>query len=318
MQIGLLGLGKMGKQIAEKLMSDNHQVVVWNRTPEVLDQYRLEQPHYIVNQKLILSKSISDLRTNLLKPRVIWSMLPAGDATEAAMKELIESAEPGDVIIDGGNANFKDTERRAKEFEAKGIRFLGIGVSGGVHAKDNGCCLMVGGNKDAYEYITPLLDSMTKPSGIHTYFGTGGAGHFVKMVHNGIEYGMMQSFAEGFGVMAKSDYHLNLSAVGNNWQQGSIVASFLLQMVIDGLAKDPTLSTFDGIIGANGEGKWTVEQAKEAHLPIPVIEQSVEFRNRSQYDKGVQATFAAKLLSAMRKEFGGHTEKNPEAETPTK
>lgn len=313
MQIGLLGLGKMGKQIAEKLMSDNHQVAAWNRTTDVLEQYRLEKPEYIVNQKLILTKTIGEFKTTLMKPRVIWSMLPAGDATESALQEIMDIVEPGDVVIDGGNANYKDTERRFAEFKAKGIKFLGIGVSGGVHAQENGCCLMVGGDKDGYEYIKPMLDSLIKPSGVHTYFGNGGAGHFVKMVHNGIEYGIMQSFAEGFGVMAKSDYHLNLGAVGNNWQRGSIVASFLLQMVIDALAKDPTLSHFEGIIGANGEGKWTVEKAKEEHLPIPVIEQSVEFRNRSQYDKAVQETFAAKLLSAVRQEFGGHVEKTEPA-----
>lgn len=308
MQIGVLGLGKMGKLIAEKLMTDNHEVVVWNRTKDVLDQYKLEKPEFIVNQKLAISHSIGELRDTLLKPRVFWLMLPAGEATENALKEVSEIVEAGDIVIDGGNANYKDTERRFSEFKAKNVRFLGIGVSGGVHARENGCCLMAGGDKDAYDYIKPLLDSLAKPNGTHMYFGNGGAGHFVKMVHNGVEYGMMQAFAEGFGVLAKSDYNLNFVNVGNTWQRGSIVASFLLQMAIDALSKDPTLTQFNGIVGENGEAKWTVETAKEKHLPVPVIEQSLEFRRKSQYDKAVQETFAAKLLSAIRKEFGGHQE----------
>lgn len=321
MQIGLLGLGKMGKLIAEKLMSDGHEVAVWNRTKEVLDQYKLEKPEFIVKQKLQIIHSIAELRETVMKPRIIWLMLPAGEATENALKEVAEIVEPGDIVIDGGNANFKDTERRFTDFKNKNVRYLGIGVSGGVHALENGCCLMVGGDKDAYDYIKPLLESLAKPSGTHMYFGTGGAGHFVKMVHNGIEYGMMQSFAEGFGVLAKSDYNLNFSAVGNTWQRGSIVASFLLQMVIDAFAKDPNLAQFNGVVGENGEAQWTVETAKEKHLPVPVIEQSLEFRRKSQYDKAIQDTFAAKVLSAVRKEFGGHQEKatdSSEQTTPTK
>lgn len=308
MQVGLLGLGKMGKLIGEKLMSDGHQVVAWNRTKDVLDQYKLEKPEFIVQQKLLLVHSIAEFREILAKPRVFWLMLPAGDATENALKEIMDIAEPGDIVIDGGNANYKDTERRFNELKAKSVRFLGIGVSGGIHARENGCCLMVGGDPDAYTYVKPMLDSLSKPNGVHTYFGTGGAGHFVKMVHNGVEYGMMQAFAEGYGVLAKSDYNLNFVAVGNNWQRGSIVASFLLQMVIDAFTKDPTLSQFDGIVGENGEARWTVETAKEKHVPAPVIEQSLEFRKKSQYDKAVQETLAAKVLSAVRKEFGGHQE----------
>jgi 6-phosphogluconate dehydrogenase len=320
MQIGLLGLGKMGRNIAEKLMADQHEVVVWNRSHEVLDKLRVEKSAFILKGHLVITRTFDELKTTLRKPRILWVMLPAGDPTETVLKEMTnEVVEEGDIIIDGGNANYQDTERRAEEFKQKGIRYLGIGVSGGLHGFENGYPLMVGGDKDAYEYVKPILDSLAKPYGIHTYFGTGGAGHYVKMVHNGIEYGMMQSLAEGLGVLARSDYKLNLLEVTRNWQGGSIVASFLLDMAHNALAKDPTLSQTDGYIAATGEAEWTVQKAKEEKIPIEVIEQSLEFRKKSQYDKATQETFAAKMVSALRHEFGGHAQKMPEGtlEEPT-
>lgn len=311
MQIAILGLGKMGKLIAEKILADGHELVVWNRSKDVLDEIRTEKAESIISQKLAIVHSIDELRNILRKPRVIWSMLPAGEPTETILQQINEFTESGDVVIDGGNSNYKDTQRRYDEFSKKGIKFMGIGVSGGVHALENGCCMMVGGDRDAYQYIVPVLDSLAKPNGIHTYFGHGGAGHFVKMVHNGIEYGMMQAIGEGFGVLGKSDYQLNLLDVANTWQGGSIVSSFLLDMVIDALGKDPVLSQTEGYINANGEGKWTVETAKEQNVPVPVIEQSLEFRNRSQYDELIQKSFVAKVVQAMRHEFGGHEVTKP-------
>ncbi len=318
MQVGILGLGKMGRLIAEKLMRDGHQVVVWNRTRETVEQFRVDKAEFILNQKLVISHSIEELRTTLRKPRVIWSMLPAGEATETTLKEIGNIVEAGDIVIDGGNAFFKDTDRRFEEFKGKGVKYLGIGVSGGIHAQENGASLMVGGDKEGYDYIIPLLDSLAKPNGAHTYFGTGGAGHFVKMIHNGVEYGMMQALGEGLGVLAKSAYNVNMVDVLNTWQRGSIVSSFLTQMAADALSKDPGLSKFDGAIDATGEGKWTVDAAKEAHVPIYVIEQSLQFRDRSQYDKTTQDTFAAKLVAALRKEFGGHEPKKPPEQPPKK
>ncbi len=306
MQIAILGLGKMGKNIAEKLMTDGHQVVVWNRSPQALDQLRIEHAEFIVRQQLVLMHSLEEVVNTTLKPRVVWSMVPAGDATEEIMKQLDTVVGSGDILIDGGNAHFKDTERRYAYFKAKEVRFLGIGVSGGIHGRENGFSMMVGGDQSAYEYITPLLDSLAKPSGIHTYFGSGGAGHFVKMVHNGIEYGMMQAIAEGFGVLEKSSYELDLSSVVTTYQEGSIISAFLLDMVSDALTKDPTLSHTEGLIGTNGEAKWTVEVGKEQNIPVDVIEKSLDFRNRSQYDKAIQETFVAKMVQAMRHEFGGH------------
>jgi len=312
MQIAILGLGKMGRLIAEKLLTDGHEVIVWNRSKEPLDAIRIEQAEFVVNQKLTIIHAIEELQNFLRKPRVIWSMLPSGEPTESILLQVNQFVEASDIIIDGGNSNFKDTQRRFDEYGQKGVKFLGIGVTGGVHALENGCCMMVGGNADSFQYIVPILDSLSKPNGAYTYFGTGGAGHFVKMVHNGIEYGMVQAIAEGMGVLSKSDYQLDLSECANTWQDGSIISSFLLDMTIDALTKDPTLTNSNGIIGSTGEGKWTVEQAKATNVPTPVIEQSVEFRNRSQYDKAIQDTFVAKIVQAMRFEWRGDESKNEE------
>lgn len=320
MQVAVLGLGKMGRNIAVKLMQEGHEVVVWNRSRDVLDQMRQDESAFILSGKLALAHTIDELRDTLQKPRIIWSMLPAGDATENVMTQLLDAqvVEQGDVVIDGGNAFYKDTERRSKIFEQKLVKYLGIGVSGGVVGLTNGYPMMVGGNQSGYEYIKPVLDSLAKPNGTHTYFGTGGAGHFVKMVHNGVEYGMMQAIAEGFAVLARSEYKPNLTNVGNNWQHGSIVSSFLVGMAVQAMSKDPNLDQFDGFIDAKGEGKWTIETAKEEHVPTPVMEAALEFRNRSQYDKGVQETFVAKLVAALRHEFGGHEihKDDPLAEEP--
>ncbi len=319
MQVAVLGLGKMGRNIAEKLMKEGHQVVVWNRSRAVLDQMRQEETEYVLSGKLALAHTLEELRDALQKPRIIWSMLPAGEPTEAVMSQLLEGVvEQNDVVIDGGNAFYKDTERRAQQFEQKMVKYLGIGVSGGVIGLNNGYPLMVGGNQSGYEYIKPVLDSLSKPNGAHTYFGTGGAGHFVKMVHNGVEYGMMQAIAEGFGVLARSEYKPNLISVGNNWQHGSIVSSFLVWMAVNALTKDPNLDQFDGFIDAKGEGKWTLETAKELRVHTPVLEQAIEFRNQSQYDKGIQETFVAKMVAALRHEFGGHEihKDDPLAEEP--
>lgn len=309
MQIAILGLEKMGGKIAEKLMLDDHEVIAWDRTPDVLERLRTEKAEFIVNQKLVLARSISELPQFLRKPYIIWSMLPAGEATETTLQEVDTIVGGGDIVIDGGNASHRDTQRRFDAYTSKGIKFLGIGLSGGIQGFEDGYCLMVGGNQEAYDYIAPLLDSLANPGGIHSFFGTGGAGHFVKMVHNGVEAGMMQAIGEGFGVLTKSKYNFDLVSVANNWQSGSIVSSFLMDMVSDALTKDKTLATTEGIIDQTGETQWTVEQAKEENVPIDVIEKSFEFGTRSQVDKAVQTTFAAKLVQAMRYAFGDQVEK---------
>lgn len=306
MQIGLLGLGKMGRGIMEKLLREGHEVVAWNRSKEIVEQIKIEKSDYVVSGKLKLSFSIEGMRESLANPRVFWLMLPAGEATDTILSEIASMTEPGDIIVDGGNSNYKDTDRRYKELTPKGIKYLGIGVSGGIHGLDDGFCIMAGGNKDGYDYIQPALESLSKPGAGYNYFGEGGAGHFVKMVHNGIEYGMMQALAEGFGVLARSEYNLNLLDVGIIYQQGSIVRSFLTDMAVNAL-QDPEFTKIEGVIASTGEGKWTVEAGKEFKVPVNVIEESLKFRDKSQYDKAVQNTFAAKMVAALRNQFGGHS-----------
>lgn len=319
MQIAILGLGKMGGNIAKKLLAGGHHVIVWNRSKEPLEQFRTENSEAVVKGLLQMTHSLEELNNLLQKPRVIWSMLPSGEPTENILADLKDGvAEKGDIIIDGGNSNYKDTERRYKELQALGFQYLGIGVSGGIHGLENGYPMMVGGDKLAYDYIVAMLDTLAQPNGGHTYFGEGGAGHFVKMVHNGVEYGMMQAIAEGFGVMMKSPYRLNLVSVGNNWQRGSIVSSFLVWCAVSALIKDPSLAQFDGYVDAKGEGEWTVQTAKELNVPVPVIEKALEFRKESQYDKGVQETFVAKMVAALRHEFGGHEIHKQAMDEPTK
>lgn len=292
--------------MVHKLLADGHDVIGWNRSPETLTAFQAEIAGEIFAKKLVASASHEDLIEQLTAPRVIWLMLPAGSATQDTLDEIVKHMQAGDIIIDGGNAHFSDTERRSKELRAKGIGFLGIGVSGGIHALTNGYPLMVGGEKSAYETVTPILDSLAKPHGGHQYFGTGGAGHFVKMVHNGIEYGMMQALGEGFGVLEKSPYSLDLLSVAELYQKNSIVSGFLMDRAKDGLEKDATLSENAGPVSASGEGAWTVEEAKKTGVPIGNIEQALDFRKRSQTDTSVQDSFAAKMLNTLRREFGGH------------
>src|SRR3989344_3342237 len=291
MKLGFIGLGKMGSRMVAKLQKEGHEVVAWNRSDHELKNI----------------DSIEKLVKSLEKPRVIWVMLPAGEVTEEALKEVSKFVEEGDIVIDGGNAFYKDTERHFEEFRKMKIRFLGIGVSGGIIASTEGYPMMAGGDKSAYENIKPILDSLSKPNGGYEYFGEGGAGHFVKMVHNGIEYGIMQSIGEGFGVLEKSPFKLNLSKVAKLWQKGTIVSGFMMERTIEVLEKDPELSQITGIIGkASGETIWTVDYAKENNLPLEIINRSLEIRNESEKDEKIQKSFAARMVAALRNAFGGH------------
>ncbi|CAN5185962.1 decarboxylating 6-phosphogluconate dehydrogenase [soil metagenome] len=302
MKLVFLGLGKMGTRMVEKLLHDGHEVVVWNRTEEISREFAL-----VVNtSSLTVATSIEEAVGSVDAPKIVWSMLPAGPPTETALSDVKAYLESGDIVIDGANSRFSDTERRFKEFSEKGVKFLGIGVSGGVIAEKNGYPMMVGGDKKAYATITPLLDSLSKPSGGHTYFGTGGAGHFVKMVHNGIEYGMMQAIGEGFGVLEKAPYELDLVAIAKNWQKGSIVDSFLIDRAKGALEKDARLENIIGEIDATGEAEWTVDQGKKEEVPVENIEQSLDFRRRSKIDPAIRDSFAARMVAALRQEFGGH------------
>lgn len=306
MKLGFIGLGKMGGRMVLKLLDGGHEVVVWNRSedPILALQQEIRATNYVNN--LDVASSIEELVSFLSQTKVVWSMLPAGDATESVLQEIEKYIETGDIVIDGGNAHFSDTQRRFEEFEKKGIRFLGIGVSGGIIAFEEGYPLMAGGDKSAYDYVSPILETLAQPNGGYTYFGTGGAGHFIKMVHNGIEYGMMQSLGEGFGVLEKAPYQFDLDNVARLWQKGTIISSFLLDRAYDALEKNPKLDDIEGSIDASGEALWTVEQAQKEDVPVPVIEKSLEFRNASKTDEKVKSSFAARMVAALRREFGGH------------
>lgn len=309
MQLGFIGLGKMGTRMVEKLLADNHVVVAWNRSRDITEQFRLVLSEKRLDDRFVAAVDIQALVQSLTVPRIIWLMLPAGEVTQSVLDEVVSYTEQGDIIIDGGNSFYKDTEKRSEELREKGIGYLGIGVSGGVKAAENGYPLMVGGDQAAYYHILPILETLRKPHGGHAYFGHGGAGHFIKMVHNGIEYGMMQAIGEGFGVLEKAPYGFDLHDVASLWQKNTIVSSFLLDCAKNALEKDPRLEELEGVINATGEAEWTVHQANEEQVPIENIEQSLEFRRRSKTDPSVASSFAARMVAALRHEFGGHAVK---------
>lgn len=312
MQVGFVGFGRMGSRMVEKLLSDGHHVIGWNRSKPVLNDFRLHLEEKKYEGNFLEAATLEDMVKNLKTPRVIWLMLPAGLPTQTVLDEIVRFVKKGDIIIDGANAFYKDTQKRSEAMEAKGIRFLGIGVSGGVKAAINGYPMMIGGNNSAYEEIEPLLTSLSKPHGGYEYFGPGGAGHFVKMVHNGIEYGMMQAIGEGFGVLEKAPYTLDLLKTSQLWQKSTIISSFLIDCATDALQKDPDLSLLEGDIDANGEAEWTVNQANEEGVFSENIQQSLDFRRRSKKDKKVRESFAARMVAALRQEFGGHSVKKKE------
>jgi len=294
MKIAILGLGKMGSRIAQKLHEEGHEVIAWNRTPKELEGIETVE-------------KINDLSSKLEKPRVLWLMLPAGEATEETLRELEKFIEKGDIVVDGGNAHFKDTEKRYQRFKDLGIEFLGIGVSGGIIAAKNGYPLIVGGSKEAYEQIKPILDSLSKPNGGHEYFGEGGAGHFVKMVHNAIEYGYMQSIGEGFEVLEKSEYSFDLEKVANLYRKNTLISGFMMDRTSEVLQKDPKLENLTGFIGrASGETVWAVEEAKRLGVDMEIIEASLNYRLRSETDPKIQKSFTARTIAALRNVFGGH------------
>jgi 6-phosphogluconate dehydrogenase len=301
MQIAILGLGKMGGRMALKLLREGHDVIVWNRSAQPVEELKAQIPG------VKSFATVEELVKNLDKPRVVWVMLPAGEITDEMLTQIEKYVEKDDVVVDGANSKFTDTEKHAAMFKSKGVRFLGIGVSGGVISLTQGYPLMAGGDKSAYKYITPLLDALAKPHGGHEYFGEGGAGHFVKMVHNGIEYPYMQAIGEGFGVLEKSEYNLDLLKIAKLYQKGTLISGFMMDRAVDALTDDPKLDSIQGVIGsASGETIWTIEEAKKNNLPIESMEQANDFRVRSETEEYVQKSFAAKMVGALRIAFGGH------------
>ncbi len=340
MQLGMIGLGRMGANMVRRLLRGGHQCVVFNRSPKAVNE--------LVQEKAIGSSSLQDLATKLEKPRAIWMMVPAA-AVEQTISDLLPSLEAGDILIDGGNSYYVDDIRRAKELDAKGIHYVDVGTSGGVWGLERGYCMMIGGENDVVKHLDAIfatlapgvgdvprtpgreeLDGTAEQGYLHC--GPNGAGHFVKMVHNGIEYGLMAAYAEGLGVLREANvgkqqhavdaetaplrdpehyqFDLNLRDIAEVWRRGSVIASWLLDLTAAGLVKDPNLSQFSGRVSDSGEGRWTIKAAIDEAVPVPVLSTALYQRFTSRGE----ADYQDKLLSAMRYGFGGHLEK-PEDKT---
>lgn len=322
MQVGVIGLGRMGGAIARRLMRDGHACVVHDRDPKAMAE--------LVQEGADGAETLAALITALSPPRTVWIMLPAGPATETTVAALGEVLAPGDTIIDGGNSFYRDDIRRAKTLALKGLHYIDVGTSGGVWGLTRGYCMMVGGPHAAVERIDPILKSLAPGVGDiprtqrpatadpraeqgYIHAGPVGAGHFVKMIHNGIEYGMMQAYAEGFDILCNKNstelpqderFDLNLTDISEVWRRGSVISSWLLDLAAQALATDAKLTQFTGSVDDSGEGRWTIEAAIEESVPAEVLTASLFSRFRSRQDH----TFGEKLLSAMRFGFGGHVE----------
>ena len=296
MRIGFIGLGRMGSNMVRRLIRDGHAVVAYNRTAE--------KTKAIEGEGAEGSFSLQELVRKLEKPRAVWIMVPAGDATEAQIEELMELLEPGDTIVEGGNSNFHDSKRRHDKVAGKGLKYVDAGVSGGIWGLANGFCLMVGGDADAVKPLEPIFRSLAPVDG-YLHVGGPGAGHYVKMVHNGIEYGMMQAYAEGFEILHASDYDLDLVGISKLWNHGSVVRSWLLELAERAFASDRDLTHLRGWVEDSGEGRWTVQEAIDQDVPAPVITLSLLMRLRSRQED----SYGAKVLAALRNEFGGHAVK---------
>ncbi len=299
MRIGFIGLGRMGANMVRRLVRDGHEIVIFNRTAEKTTELAAE------HLGIVPSYSIAELVQKLEKPRAVWVMVPAGDATEAQIADLLEHLEPGDTIIDGGNTNFHDDVRRHGELAAKGIQYVDAGTSGGVWGLQVGYCLMVGGEDPAVQPLEPVFRTLAPEDG-YMHVGGPGAGHYVKMVHNGIEYGLMQAYAEGFEIMHASDYTLDLAGIADLWGHGSVVRSWLLELAARAFkSQGQDLAHLKGFVADSGEGRWTVQEAIDHDVPAPIITLSLQTRFRSRQDD----SYGGKVLAALRNEFGGHAVK---------
>jgi len=291
----MIGLGRMGMNMARRLLTENHEVVVWNRTQEKVKQMEKEGA--------IGSASLEEMVQKLSAPRVLWIMLPAGKIVDDAIETLTPLLSPGDIIVDGGNSKFRDDIRRAEELKKSDIHYVDAGISGGIWGLQIGYCTMIGGDEADFKHIEPLLETLAPKDG-YLYCGSTGAGHFVKMVHNGIEYAMMEAYGEGFEMLKASPYGegLNMQAVAHLWNQGSVIRSWLLELLESAFEKDPDLTAIKGYVEDSGEGRWTVQESVEMGVSAPVIALSLFKRFQSR-----QADlFSDKVLAALRNEFGGH------------
>ncbi|GIP07414.1 6-phosphogluconate dehydrogenase (decarboxylating) [Paenibacillus lautus] len=293
MKIGMIGLGKMGLNLVQNLIHHQHQVVAYDLNTELVAQAAECGAEAAASTELLVAK--------LDKPRIVWMMVPAGKIVDSVIESLTPLLETGDILIDGGNSHYKDSIARAARLAEQGIHYFDAGTSGGMEGAHNGGCFMIGGNRDVFSGIEPLFKDMAVENG-YLYAGESGSGHFLKMVHNGIEYGMMQSIAEGFEVLEKSAFDFNYEDVARVWSNGSVIRSWLMELTQNAFSKDPKLEGIKGVMKSSGEGKWTVETALEVQASAPVIAMSLFMRYRSLD----QDTFHGKVVAALRNEFGGH------------
>ncbi len=293
MNIGFVGLGKMGFNMVQHLLECDHHLVVYDLSEEVVA--------ILAEQGATASTSLQELVNMLPSPRLLWLMVPSGAPVDTTLDSLIPLLQPGDIIIDGGNSHYTDSAKRAIRLQESGIHFLDAGTSGGLEGARHGACIMVGGEKAAYDVIEPLLKDLCVENG-YGYMGKSGSGHFAKMVHNGVEYGMMQAIGEGFELLESSSYDFNLEDVSRVWSNGSVIRGWLMDLVVCAFQKDPKLDYLSGRIADSGEGRWTIEAALEHEVSIPVIAASLFSRYRSRSEDNL----SDRVVAALRHEFGGH------------
>ena len=305
MDMGMIGLGRMGGNMVQRLLGGGHRIVTFDRSAEAVTASQA--------QGAVGASSSEDLVALLPGPRAVWIMVPAGQPTEDTIDSLIPLLSSGDTVLDGGNANYKDSMRRAEKLAGHGIDFLDVGTSGGIWGLAEGYSLMIGGKKDVYQRLRPIFQTLApgEDSG-YSHVGPAGAGHFVKMVHNGVEYGMMQAYAEGFEIMeAKKEFNLNLGEIAQTWRYGSVVRSWLLDLAANALEEDPGLENLQAYVEDSGEGRWTVQESIELAVPAPVITLSLQQRFRSRQEQ----PFGARMLAALRNQFGGHAVRSSSGDT---
>jgi 6-phosphogluconate dehydrogenase len=296
MELGMIGLGRMGANMTERLVRGGHRVISYDRSAEAIQR--------VVDIGGVGAHSLADFVKQLAPPRLIWMMVPSGAPVDQTIEQLLPNLSKGDVLIDGGNSNYKDSIRRAGTLSAQGMHFVDAGTSGGIWGLENGYCMMVGGEKQIVEHLAPILTTLAPANG-YLHVGPNGAGHFVKMIHNGIEYGMLQAYGEGFELLKASQFDLDLGKISRLWNQGSVVRSWMLELAERAFDKDPKLASIKGYVEDSGEGRWTVEEAIDKSVPAPVLMLSLFARYASRQED----SFSAKFVAALRNEFGGHAVK---------
>ncbi len=296
MELGMIGLGRMGANMTERLVLGGHRVITYDRSAEAVQR--------VVDKGALGAHSLADFVKQLSLPRAIWLMVPSGDPVDQTIELLLPQLSNGDVLIDGGNSNYKDSIRRGEKLKQQGLHFVDAGTSGGIWGLKVGYCMMIGGEKDIVARLEPIFQTLAPPDGF-LHVGPSGAGHFVKMIHNGIEYGMLQAYGEGFELLKTSQFDLDLGKISHLWNQGSVVRSWLLELCESAFKKDPQLASIKGYVEDSGEGRWTVQEAIERNVPAPVLMLSLFARFASRQED----SFAAKVIAALRNEFGGHAVK---------